>query len=370
VSADSAADDVARRYHRLQLWLGLAGLLIGALYVLVVLVTGVAAGIDAVARRLWPALAWRVAAVALVLGGVHRLLVFPLAWARGFWLPRRYGLLHQPFAGWLGDRLKAAAIGGALGLLSVEIVYGLLAATPRWWWLVAAAVFVVFEVLLAVVFPVWLVPLFYRLEPLADESLRRTLLDLARRAGVPALGVWVADQSRKGRTANAALTGLGRTRRILLFDTLVQHFTPAEIEAVLAHELGHHAHHDMWRGLAVQALLTVGALWIADVLLRAGVGLLGLEGVADPGGLPWLGLVVSAVGLVATPAVNAFSRRLERQADDFALRLTRDVTSFIGAMDRLASLNLAERRPHPLKEALLYSHPSIDRRIARATARA
>ena len=135
---------------------------------------------------------------------------------------------------------------------------------------------------------------------------------------------------------------------------------------MLAHELAHHVHRDVWRGLGVQAALTLLALWIADRLLQVGVSLWGLEGPADPAGLPWLALVLLGVGLVTMPLVNAWSRRLERQADDFALHLTGDVGAFVGAMDRLASLNLAERRPHRVKEVLFYSHPSIDRRIARA----
>jgi STE24 endopeptidase len=240
-----------------------------------------------------------------------------------------------------------------------------MASVPAWW-LAAGVVLVAMQVLVAFVFPVWLVPLFYRLVPLDDEDLGRRLLALAARAGVPAIGVWVADQSRKSRTANAALAGLGRTRRILLFDTLVTRFTPAEVASVLAHELAHHVHRDVWRGLGVQAALTLLALWIADRLLQVGVSIWGLEGPADPAGLPWLALVLLGVGLVTMPLVNAWSRHLERQADDFALHLTGDVDAFVGAMDRLASLNLAERRPHRVKEVLFYSHPSIDRRIARA----
>lgn len=362
-------DEIARRYHRRQLLLGAGSLLLGALYLSGVLVSGSAVAVDAAARFVSSTVAWRVAVVAVALGAGHRLLLFPVSWVRGYWLPRRHGLLHQPLAGWLGDRLKAALIAASLGLLAVEVIYAAISATPLWW-LLAAGVFVVVEVALAMAWPIWLLPLFYRLTPLEDEALRRMLLQLSDRAGIRAVGVWVADQSRKGRTANAALVGIGRTRRILLFDTLVDRFAPDEIAAVLAHELGHHAHHDMWRGLTAQAALTVASLWVADVLLRAGVTMLGLESPADPAGLPWLVLVMAAVGLVAAPALNVLSRRTERRADDFALGLTGNVGAFVGAMERLASLNLAERHPHPVKEALLYSHPSVARRIARATARA
>jgi STE24 endopeptidase len=355
----------ARRYHRLQLLLGAAGLAAGAAYLLIVLAAGLAAAVARAAATVSPVLAWRVAVVAIVVGALERVIDFPLTWVRGFVLPRRYGLLHQSFRSWLLDGAKAAAIGGLVGLVAVEVIYALLATTARWW-LVAAVVLIAVQALLAFVFPVLLMPIFYRMSPLTDETVRARLQALAARAGIPIATVCVADQSRKSRTANAAVAGFGRTRRIVLFDTLVARFAPAEIEAVLAHELGHHARADVWRGLGAQAALTIVALWIADHLLRLGPRLWGLAGPADPAGLPWLALILSAVGVAATPLVNAFSRRLERRADDYALALTRDPAAFIGAMERLASLNLAQRAPHPVTEALLHSHPSIERRIARA----
>jgi STE24 endopeptidase len=355
----------AARYHRLQLGLALAGFALGAVYLWLLLTSGAAAALaDAVAAR---TSAWwmHVALVASILAAAQALLACPLRWVRGFWLPRRFGLLHQSLGGWLVDRAKAAALAGALGLGGVLVVYGLMRAT-RWWWLIAAGVFFLVGIALAALFPVLVVPLFYRLTRLADPALEHRLLALAERAGVAAIGVWVVDQSRKSRTANAAVVGLGRTRRIILFDTLATGFREDEVEAVLAHELAHHVHGDLRRGLLVQGALTVATFGVAAMLLDAGVGLWGLTGPADPAGLPWLALVVMLLGAVQLPVSNGFSRWIERQADDFALRLTRDPAAFIGAMERLGRLNLAERRPHRLEEFLLYSHPALERRIARA----
>jgi STE24 endopeptidase len=364
----AVGDDArATRYHRIQLGLAMAGWLLGLAYLVIVLATGVAHDLADAAGGVVAAWWWSVGVVAFGLAAGQRLLLFPIAWVRGYVLPRRYGLLHQRLAAWLGDRAKAAALGGLLGLTAVEIVYGLIRLTP-WWWLVAAALFFAGQVVMTIVVPIWVMPLFYRLTPLGEGPLRERLSALAARVGVPVVGVWVADQSRKSRTANAAVVGLGRTRRIVLFDTLVAGFEPAEIESVLAHELGHHVHGDIRRGLLAQAVLTVVSLAVADVALAAGVRWWHLSGPADPAGLPWLSLVTAVLGIVVLPAANAFSRRLERQADDFALA-TFDRDAFVGAMERLAGLNLAERRPHPLKEFLLYSHPAIDRRIARARGR-
>src|SRR5882724_10974569 len=281
----------AARYHRLQLGLTLAGFALGVAHLLLVLVSGASVAVGRAAAALTPAWWLRVVLVAVVLAVGQAVLAWPLGWTRGFWLPRRYGLLHQPFAGWLLDRAKAGGLGGVLGLAGVLVVYGLLRATP-WWWLIAAAVFFLLGIALAALFPVVIVPLFYRVTRLSDPALERRLLALAERAGVAAIGVWVLDQSRKSRTANAAVVGLGRTRRIILFDTLATGFREDEVEAVLAHELGHHVHGDLCRGLVVQGALTLVTFWLADLLLRAGAGVWNLEGPADPAGLPWLALVL------------------------------------------------------------------------------
>jgi STE24 endopeptidase len=355
----------AQRYHRWQFVLGLATAGLSAAYLLAWLLTGLAHAVDQAASLLAPAWWARLAIVAAALALGETVVAFPLRWLRGYRLPRQFGLLHQPLGAWLLDRAKAAALGSALGLGGVLVVYALLRATA-WWWLIAAAVFFAVGVALAALFPVLIVPLFYRVTRLTDTDLERRLLGLAERAGVAAIGVWVLDQSRKSRTANAAVVGLARTRRIILFDTLASGFREDEVEAVLAHELGHHVHGDLRRGLVVQGALTLLSFWAAAALLRTGIGIWGLTDLADPAGLPWLALVFMVVGVVQLPLTNGFSRWIERQADDFALRLTRDPAAFIGAMERLGRLNLAERRPHWLKEFLLYSHPALDRRIARA----
>jgi STE24 endopeptidase len=363
--AEAAEEARARAYHRRRLALSLLDLVGSAIYLLALVETHAARHLaDLLAP--WAARWWvQVALVLTVLACGYRLAIFPLAWLSGFWLRRRYGLLHQPFGHWLWDAAKAGLLGGIVGLLAAEILYGLLRLTP-FWWVWGAVVFLIGHSMLALIAPVLLVPLFYRLTPIPEGSLKARLLALARRVGVPVSGIWMVDQSRKSRTANAAVTGLGRTRRILLSDTLIQQFAPDEVEAVLAHELAHHLHHDVPRGLLVQGVLTLATFWVADCALRLGVGPLRLEGPADVAGLPLFGLILLILSLAALPLGNGWSRHVERRADRFALETIPDASAFIRSMERLAALNLAQRDPHPLEEFLLYSHPSVGRRIASA----
>jgi STE24 endopeptidase len=361
VDADEAR---ARRYHRRQFALALADLSLGAVLLAWWSGSGAATRVTAfLAAGL--ASPWAVVgAMTLVLGASQVLVTFPLDVLAGFVLPRRAGLLTQSLGSWLGDRVKALGIGGALGVLSVQVVYALLRWSPDRWWLWGGAILAMGIVLLAAVVPIWLMPLFYRLTPLEDPVLRARILALASRMGVRAAEVAIADFSRKGPTANAAVVGLGRTRRIVVSDTLLREFPTEEVEVVLAHELGHHARRHVAKGLLLQSVLIVGALWAADRALRAGAAALGLAGPADPAGLPFLALVLTALGFLATPIVAAWSRRLEREADRVALAVTGAPHAFVAAMERLGQLNLAERRPGRLRELLFATHPSLEARIA------
>lgn len=362
--AADADEERARRYHRRQFALTLVDLALGVVLLAWWSGSGAAARLASFLESRLHSPAAVVAAITLVVGASQTLLTAPLDVVAGSVLPRRAGLLTQSLGSWLGDRAKALAIGGLLGLLSVEIVYGLLRWSPDRWWLWASGVLTLGIVLLAAVVPIWLVPLFYRLTPLEDPALRARILALAARMGVRAAEVVVADFSRKGRVANAAVVGLGRTRRILVSDTLLREFPVAEVEVVLAHELGHHARGHMAKGLLLQSVLIVGALWVADRALRAGAGGLGLTGPSDPAGLPFLALVLTALGLLTTPIVAAWSRRLEREADQVALAVSGTPDAFVAAMERLGRLNLAERRPGRLRELLFATHPSLEARIA------
>ncbi len=218
--------------------------------------------------------------------------------------------------------------------------------------------------------PVVLMPIFYKFEPLANDSLRDRLTKLGERAGTRVRGVYEWKLSEKSNKANAALTGLGSTRRIILSDTLLQNYSDDEIEAILAHELGHHVHKHILKSIFTQVAITFFAFWLINVVLRFVIAkdwfpVLGSR-LNDFANLPLIVLVATVLGFVLMPALNAISRHHERQADRYAWENTPAIEPFITSMQKLADQNLAERQPNKVIEALFHSHPSIGKRIAAA----
>jgi STE24 endopeptidase len=311
-----------------------------------------------------------VAAFVAVFGGIYFLLNLPLGYYSGFVLPHRFGQSNQSFKDWVLDQLKGLAIGAPLGLLMVELMYVALRAAGDLWWLWAAGGLLVFNVLLSNLAPVLIMPLFNKYVPLDEEhkDLAERLLRLAERANTKVKGVFKFDMSRRTKSANAALTGIGNTRRIVLGDTLINEFTADEIETILAHELGHHVHRDIPFLIAFGTLSTALGLYFASLAMKWAIGYFGFSGISDVAGLPALSLILGAYGLFVMPLENAISRWRESMADEYALRSTRKGEAFASAFTRLANQNLGEVDPEGWVVALFYSHPPLGQRIEKARA--
>jgi len=367
-------EDKSTRYHRRRRRADAAGTALVGVF-LVVLVGSGASGLFRTAAE-WVAswLPWPLApaaAVALFSAGlavtVHAI-ELPFAWYQGYWLERRYGLSTQILPHWLADHVKAAVASCAVMVAGLSAVYLSMRWAPELWWAVSAALFMVAMVGLARLAPVVLLPIFYRVRPLDRPELSDRLLRLAARAGAPVIGAYEWALSGHTRKANAALAGIGRSRRILISDTMLDAYSEDEIEVVLAHELSHHVHHDLWRGMAMQAATIVAGFYVAAGVLARAVPWLGLRGTPDVAGAPLLLLVAGIFSFAMLPIGNAMSRAQERRADRFALRLTRNPSAFVTAMRRLSQQNLAEERPSRLARWLFYSHPPMRERIEAAQA--
>ncbi len=367
---DPERQKLAKQYARIRRRLWLVDNALSAVYALAWLFLGWAAALRERLSTLTTNEWLLVPAFVAVFSGLYFLLNLPLGFYSGFVLPHRFGQSTQTLKGWIVDQLKGLAVGAPLGLLLLELLYLALRLTGDLWWLWAAGGLLVFNVLLSNLAPILIMPLFNKFVPLGEEhkELEERLLALARRANTKVRGVFKFDMSRRTKSANAALTGIGNTRRIVLGDTLINEFSPDEIETVLAHELGHHVNRDIPLLIAAGTLLTTAGLYLASLGLKWAIGYFGFSSVADAAAFPALMIILGAYGLITMPLENAISRWRERKADDYALQATGKGEAFASAFTRLANQNLGEVDPEKWVVILFYSHPPLGERIAKARA--
>jgi STE24 endopeptidase len=310
-----------------------------------------------------------IAIYTLIITAIFKMFDLPLSFYSGYVLEHRFGLSRQKFGGWIKDQLKALAIGIALSLVAVEVIYELLRAHPDHWWIYASLAFITFVVVMTNLAPVLLLPLFFKFRPVENPDLQHRVGRLAKRTNTSVCGIFEWSLGEKTRKANAAVVGWGNTRRIIVSDTLLENFSGEEIEVIMAHELCHHVKNHVWLSLALQSVLTTTGFYVAGRLLPSLSTSFGFRGISDVADLPLLVLVLMSLSLIVLPAVNYFSRRLETAADLYALDVTGDALAFVSSMEKLADLNLANKSPNKLIEFIFYSHPSVEDRIKLAADR-
>jgi STE24 endopeptidase len=350
----------AREYARRTRWLAIAGVGLLASFLLAVLLSGLSADLRTFLDVPLPA---RTALYFLSLAVGYGIISFPLTVYRSYVLPHRFGLSQQTPRSWLADEAKSAILGLALGTGMITVIYLLLETFPQTWWLLAFGAVTVLTLVMTNLAPVLILPLFFRQKPLEQSELRRRLLDLAERCRAGVNDVFQIDYSQKTSAANAMLLGWGNTRRIAISDTLIHRYAPDEIEAVMAHELGHHSHRDVPRLILVQSGLMLIAFYLTSLTLEWAVPVLGLEGISDVAGIPLLMLVMASIFLVLSPFANAYSRHLETSADRYALAATGKPKAFASMLTRLTDQNLDVSRPARWVEILFYDHPPHYRRL-------
>jgi STE24 endopeptidase len=335
----------AREYAARQRLLWLANMAVSAVYILVLLFGGASSALAAYAQSVNSD---PMAVVGIYFGvffAVYLVITLPFDIYGGLVLPHRYGLSNQNLLSWTSDWFKSNAIGLVMGLVGVEVLYLLLQFYPEWWWVPAAIGLILFSVLLTNLAPILLVPIFYKLKPLDNEGLRQRLVELAQRARTKVRGVYVMNMSAKTNAANAALMGLANTRRMVLGDTLLDKFASDEIEAVMAHELGHHVHRDIPKLIAVESISIVVSLVVVNAALHWSVAVLGFGSVDNIAAFPILVIAAAVVGFIAMPLSNGFSRLVERQADEYAMSITGNPPYY--AKDRPGPAGQHHRRPQP-----------------------
>jgi STE24 endopeptidase len=292
----------------------------------------------------------------------------PETYYSGFVVPHRYGLSTQTFAGWLVDWAKSNALALVLMTGAAVAFYLTVWYSPTFWWLFVWLEAMAAVILLTFLAPYVFVPLFFKPQPVDDLGIVTLIEDLVQKAGTTVAGVSRLDFSRRTHEANAAVIGFGRSRRVVLADTLLATFTPSEIRAVVAHELGHHIHRDVPKLMAMQAVVLAVGLLLGAAVSGPVLRLLGAAPLASPASFPLLVTAATVYGILCLPLVNAASRAVEAQADTFAFDLLGDGRPFAAAMRRLSDQNLVEHRPPRWAELLMYTHPPIWSRVARAEA--
>jgi STE24 endopeptidase len=318
--------------------------------------------VEEVSRNPWV----QTAVYFLVFGAVYAAVTFTLDMFQGFSLEKKFSLSTQTFGGWLLDYSKKLLVGGMIFFILVEVLYLFLRHFAATWWIWTAVFWILFTIVLSRVAPVLILPLFFKIKPLADKDLYARLTSLAFKCDTAVKGVYEMDMSKKTVKANAALAGLGKTRRIILGDTLLKEFTHDEIEAVLAHELGHHKKGHIMKLLVFGAAANFLGFYIVSLVFNSLSWHLNLRGIYDLAGFPFLLLIFFFFALIMMPVQNGLNRAFEREADRFALEITGNPDAFISMMGKLGDQNLADREPNRLIEIFLYAHPPIGKRLKAA----
>jgi STE24 endopeptidase len=294
------------------------------------------------------------------------LISLPLDFYEGYLLEHRFGLSRQGFRSWAVDVIKKSLLLLGVSLILVEAVYYFLSVFAGTWWLWAAGFWFFVSILLTKIFPKVILPLFYKYAPLENGALREKIFGLFSKYGISLRDVYVLDFSKKTVKANAMVAGLGATKQIFLSDTLVQSFSPQEIEVVLAHEVGHYLHRDTFKIVLSGVCSALVSFYGASVAMGALIHRFGFLALSDIAGLPLLLTILLATGLVLLPLQNSYARLLEKRADRFALDATRNPAAFLTLMQRLGQKNFSDFSPSKIVEIFLYDHPPLSARIKMA----
>lgn len=298
-----------------------------------------------------------------VAGLFSSIIFFPINLYSEFIMEHKFNLSNQTFWGWIWENIKATFIGILIGVPLLLLFYYILNIYGNLWWLPFSIILFVLTVVLSKIVPIIILPLFYKVTPIDNNELRERIINLSKNVNLKVENVFKFDMSKNTKKANAAFTGLGKTKKILLGDTLLNEFTTDEIETVIAHELGHYKNKHIIINIFVSTILSFITLYIISVLYSISLDWFGFKNISDIAALPLLSLWGMLVGLIQTPLTNILSRKHEYEADEYAVKSTNKKDIFVNTLTKLTEQNLGDKDPHPFVEWFFYSHPSIKNRI-------
>jgi STE24 endopeptidase len=298
------------------------------------------------------------------LGVVSSILFSPLNFYTGYYLEHKYNLSNQTFLKWIWEGTKETLVGSVIGIPILLLFYFVMRTFGINWWLPFAILMFLISVVLAQIVPILILPLFYKITPIENESLKERIVALSKDAGLKVQNVFKFDMSKNTKKANAAFTGLGKTKRILLGDTLLDNYSEDEIETVIAHELGHYKKKHIVKNILIGTASSFLTFFLIAQLHQISLNWFGFNSITQVASLPLLALWGALIGLLQTPISNYISRKFEFEADQYAISSTNKSDAFVNTLEKLTDQNLGDREPHPFVEWFFYSHPSIKNRIA------
>lgn len=361
---DTTKRSIAKRYENVKLILdSINGTLIPLASCAVLFLTGgsvlISRLLNSMTDSYWISL-WLYLVIFFI---ILQAVAMPLSFYSGYIVDHKFSLSTQTPQGWVVDELKGLGVELVFGILGGSVLYYLIGNLSLWW-IATAGIFAVFSILLSIILPFVILPIFYKVSPLSDEKLKESLLQMSKKFGARNVDrVLVADESRRSIRANAFFSGVGKSRSIVLFDTLLNNFTHREITTVVAHELGHYVNKDIWKEALISGIAIIPPFYVADYLLRSAVAALSLPTITDPAGIPLVLAALIGVGFILQPITNWLSRIVERKADEFALRVADDSEAQASSERRLADLSLSVDSPSRVVELLFYTHPPSSKRV-------
>jgi STE24 endopeptidase len=359
---DETRKQLAKKYEKIKLTVNITESILSFIILLVFVIAGYSKKLEVFVFQYTSNPYLALVYFGLIIGTVSSVLSFPVDYFFGFRLEHKFGLSNLTFAGWIKEKLKAALVGGIIAAPIAFLFYWLISSYELWWLYLACIVWG-YTVLLAKIAPVLIMPIFYKFKPIENESLNKKLMELCDKAGFKVKGVYTFDMSKTTKKANAAFTGMGKTKRIILGDTLIESFTEDEIETVFAHELGHYKKGHIVKNIFFSVFATFAGLFIMSQIYSMLLPMLGFQHPWEIGALPLLALIAGVFSFLTSPIGAGLSRKFEFEADRYALDTTKDFASFKSTMEKLVDQNLSNDEPNKLLEFWTYSHPSVKRRI-------
>lgn len=299
----------------------------------------------------------------MVIGFIGSILSFPVSLYSGFYLEHKYNLSNQTFIKWIWEGFKGLLVSLVIGIPILLTFYYILNTFLSLWWLPFAIIMFFISVVLSQIFPVIIFPIFYKITPIEDDGLKESITNLAKNAKLRVENVYQFNMSKNTKKANAAFTGLGKTKRIILGDTLLDNYSTEEIETVIAHELGHYKKKHIVKNIFIGTASSFLTLFVIAILYENSINLFGFDSITQISAIPLLALWSMLIGVIQTPLGNILSRKFEYEADEYAIQETKNPTAFIKTLEKLTDQNLGDKEPHPFVEWFFFSHPSIKNRL-------